>query len=205
MIGVQHCDFEAKFLFAISSKKPTGVNDGCYFALGSSLDKEKKMLRVEPPLRPGGRTLYVHTFPKLFEDTIFKHSPETVPHISHWLDEASYLTFCRSVMEVHETFVQKKRAKIAQSSGGSDPVEDRWDSWSGGSQREYLNRRAGYVFEYLEPQSLDLSVATVEPTSIHEDLLLYNQLVAYACWPRYQLSHLLGLLQTTHGWVSPLP
>lgn len=61
-IGMQNLDLQEQFLFAISPKKPTGVNDGCYFALGSSLDKEKKMLRVEPPLRPGGRTLYVHTF-----------------------------------------------------------------------------------------------------------------------------------------------
>jgi hypothetical protein len=63
----------------------------------------------------------------------------------------------------------------AQSSGGSDRVEDGWDSWSGESQREYLNERSGYFFEYMEPQSFDLSATTVEPTSIHQDLLLYNQ------------------------------
>ncbi|KAG1887633.1 kinase-like domain-containing protein [Suillus subluteus] len=165
-IGMQKFDRQGQFLFAISSKKPTGVNDGYYFALRSSLDKDS----VEPPLRPGDRTLYVHTFLKLLEDTEFKLSPETVPHISNRLDESSYLTFCRSVME------------DAQSSGGSDPVEDGWDSWSGESQGEYLNRRSGYVFEYLEPQSFNLSAATVEPTSIHQDLLLYNQLAADYSW-----------------------
>ncbi|KAG2071481.1 kinase-like protein [Suillus decipiens] len=181
-IGMQDFGHQGQFLFAISPKKPTGVNDGCYFALGSSLDKGKKMLRVEPPLLPGGRTLYVHTFPRLLEDTEFKPSPETVPHILHRLDEPSYLTFCRSVMEVYETFVRQKSAKDTQSSGGSDPVEDGWDSWSGESQREYLNRRAGYVFEYLEPQTFNLSTVTAEPTSIHQDLLLYNQLAADYSW-----------------------
>jgi hypothetical protein len=106
-IGMPNFDLhDGQFLFAISPKKPTGVNDGCYFALGSSLDGEKKMLRVEP-LCPGGHTLYVHTFPRLLEDTEFKPSKEPVHHISHRLDESSYLTFCRSVMEVYETFIQK--------------------------------------------------------------------------------------------------
>ncbi|KAG2340923.1 hypothetical protein BDR05DRAFT_840076, partial [Suillus weaverae] len=181
-IGMQDFDRQGQFLFAISPKKPSGVNDGCYFALGSSLDKEKKMLRIEPPLGLGDCTLYVHTFPRLLEDTEFKLSPETVPHISHQLDESSYRTFCRSVMEVYETFAREKCAKDVQSSGGSDVVEDGWDSWSGESQREYLNRRPGYVFEYLEPQSFDLSAVTVEPTSIHQDLLLYNQLAADYSW-----------------------
>ncbi|KAG2034635.1 kinase-like domain-containing protein [Suillus americanus] len=182
-IGMRNFGRQEHALFAVSSEKPTGVNDGCYFALGSSLDKDEKMLRVEPPLRPGhDLTLYVHTFPRLLEDTLFKLSPETVPHISHRLDESSYLTFCRSVMEVHETFVHKKSAKDPQSSGGSDPLEDGWDSWSGESQREYLHRRTGYVFEYLEPQSFNPSAATVEATYIYQDLLLYNQLAADYSW-----------------------
>ncbi|KAG1717675.1 hypothetical protein EDB19DRAFT_1183752 [Suillus lakei] len=181
-IGMQDFGRQGQFLFAISPQKPTGVNDGCYFTLGSSLDRERRMLHVEPPLRPGGRTLYVHTFPRLLEDTEFKLSPETVPHIPHRLDESSYLTFCGSVMEVYEKFVQQKCAKDAQSSGGSDPVEDGWDSWSGEAEGEYLNRRPGYVFEYLEPQSFNLSAVTIEPTSIYQDLLLYNQLAADYSW-----------------------
>ncbi|KAG2041060.1 hypothetical protein BDR03DRAFT_35203 [Suillus americanus] len=81
-VGMQDFDRQGQFLFAISSKKPTGVNDGCYFTLGSSLDKDKKMLRFEPPLRPGDRTLYVHTFPRLLEDTEFKLSPKKLCLIS---------------------------------------------------------------------------------------------------------------------------
>ncbi|KAG1849705.1 hypothetical protein DFJ58DRAFT_794829 [Suillus subalutaceus] len=80
---------QGQFLFAISSGKPTGVNDGCYFALGSSLSIERKTLHVEPSLRPSGRTLYVHTFPRLLEDAQFQISPVTVPHLPHRLDEAT--------------------------------------------------------------------------------------------------------------------
>ncbi|KAG0699226.1 kinase-like domain-containing protein [Suillus ampliporus] len=180
-IGLPNIDpRHGRFLFVISSQKPTGVNDGCYFALGSSLDIEMKMLRVEPPLQTGGPTLYVHTFPRLLEDTLFEISPVTVPHLPHQLDESSYLAFCRSVMEVYEKFVQQKCANDAHWSGGSDPVEDGWDSWSGESPREYLNKRAGYVFEHLDPDSFNLSA--VEPTSIYQDLLLYNQLTVDYSW-----------------------
>ncbi|KAG0707894.1 kinase-like domain-containing protein [Suillus ampliporus] len=179
-IGMQDLGLQGKYLFVISPHTPTGVNDGCCFALGSSLNKERKMLHLEPPLHPGGRTLYVHTFPRLLEDTIYDPSPVTVPHLPHQLDESSFLTFCRSVMEVNEKFVQEKCAKDAHSSGGNDPVEDGWDSWSGESHREYLNRRGGYVFEYLEPETFNLSA--VEPTSIYQDLLLYNQLATDYSW-----------------------
>ncbi|KAG0707893.1 kinase-like domain-containing protein [Suillus ampliporus] len=180
-VGLQElAPHHGRFLFVISTRKPTGVNDGCYFALGSSLDKERKMLRVAPPLRTDFHTLYVHTFPKLLEDTQFDISPVTVPHLQQQLDESSYLTFCRSVLEVHEKFVQEKCANDTRSSGGSNPVEDGWDSWSGESRREYLNRRGGYVFEYLDPETFNLSA--VEPTSIYQDLLLYNQLATDYSW-----------------------
>jgi hypothetical protein len=163
---------QGQFLFAISSEKPTGVNDGCYFTLGSSLNIEKKTLRVEPPLSPGRHTLYVHTFPRLLEDAQFQISPAIVPHLPHRLDESSFLAFCGSVLEVYAKFL--KRANDARSSGGSEPVEDGWDSWSGESPYEYEHDRGGYVFEYLEPQNFNMSAA-VETTSVYHNLLLYNQ------------------------------
>lgn len=173
-VGMQDLGRQGQFLFAISSEKPTGVNDGCYFTLGSSLNIEKKTLRVEPPLSPGGHTLYVHTFPRLLEDAQFQISPAIVPHLPHRLDESSFLAFCGSVLEVYAKFL--KRANDARSSGGSEPVEDGWDSWSGESPYEYEHDRGGYVFEYLEPQNFNMSAA-VETTSVYHDLLLYNQLL----------------------------
>ncbi|KAG2071500.1 kinase-like protein [Suillus decipiens] len=178
-IGMQDMGRQGQFLFAISSEKPTGVNDGCYFALGSSLNIERKMLCVEPSLYPGGRTLYVHTFPRLLEDAQFQISPVTVPHLPHRLDESSFLAFCGSVLDVYAKFL--KCANDAHSSGGSEPVEDGWDSWSGQSPYEYRHDRGGYVFEYLDPQNFDTSTA-VEATSIYQDLLLYNQLAADYSW-----------------------
>ncbi|KAG2145178.1 hypothetical protein DEU56DRAFT_754054 [Suillus clintonianus] len=184
-VGVQDLGRQGHFLFVISPEKPTGVNDGCYFTLGSSLIVERKMLHVEPPLRPGGRTFYIHTFPRLLEDAQFEFSPATVPHLPHRLEEFSFLAFCGSVMAVFEKFV--KRANDARSSGGSELVEDGWDSWSGESPYEYRRDPGGYVFEYLEPQSFQMSAAAVGATSIYQDLLLSN------------------LLQATHERVSPLP
>ncbi|KAG1887625.1 hypothetical protein F4604DRAFT_1717852 [Suillus subluteus] len=178
-VGMQDLGRQGQFLFAISSEKPTGVNDGCYFALGSSLSIERKMLHIEPSLRPSGRTLYIHTFPRLLEDAQFQISPVTVPHLPHRLDEASFLAFCGSVLKVYAKFL--KCANDAHSSGGSEPVEDGWDSWSGKSPYEYEYDRGGYIFEYLEPQDFNMSTA-VEATSIYQDLLLYNQLAADYSW-----------------------
>ncbi|KAG2145176.1 kinase-like domain-containing protein [Suillus clintonianus] len=188
--GVQDLCRQGQFLFVISPEKPTGVNDGCYFTLGSSLNIERKMLHVEPPLRPGGRTLYIHTFPRLQadaipilrlqEDGLFEFSLAAVPHLPHRLDESSFLAFCGSVMDVFEKFV--KRANDARSSGGSELVEDGWDSWSGESPYEYVRDPGGYVFEYLEPQSFRMSAAAVGATSIYQDLLLYKQIAADYSW-----------------------
>jgi len=171
-VGMQDLGRQGQFLFAISSEKPTGVNDGCYFTLGSSLSIERKMLRVEPSLCPSGHTLYVHTFPRLLEDAQFQISPVTVPHLPHRLDEPSFLAFCNSVLEIYTKFL--KCANDARSSGGSELVEDGWDSWSGKSPYEYEHDRGGYVFEHLEPENFDMSTV-VEATSIYQDLLLYNQ------------------------------
>ncbi|KAG0707543.1 hypothetical protein DFH29DRAFT_871545 [Suillus ampliporus] len=124
------------------------------------------MLHVEPPLRPEGGALYVHTFPRLLEDMTF--------------DVLPLLAFCRSVSDDYEAIVQAKYAKDDRSPGGSEPVKDKWDSWSGRSQREHRNKPRGYVLEYLESQSFDPSA--VEPPSIDQDLLLYNQLVADYSW-----------------------
>ncbi|KAG1841823.1 hypothetical protein DFJ58DRAFT_807718 [Suillus subalutaceus] len=150
-VGMQDLGRQGQFLFAISSGKPTGVNDGVI---------ERKTLHVEPSLRPSGRTLYVHTFPRLLEDAQFQISPVTVPHLPHRLDEASFLlAFCGSVLEIYEFL---KCANDAHSSGGSEPVEDGWDSWSGKSPYEYEHDRGA--------------------TFIYQDLLLYNQLAADYSW-----------------------
>ncbi|KAG1779413.1 hypothetical protein EV702DRAFT_99782 [Suillus placidus] len=41
-IGLDNQLREGDFLFAVSPQKPSGVNKGCYFALGSSLDGGRK-------------------------------------------------------------------------------------------------------------------------------------------------------------------
>ncbi|KAG2058191.1 hypothetical protein BDR06DRAFT_950604, partial [Suillus hirtellus] len=133
------------------------------------------MLHVEPPLHPEGGTIYVHTFPKLLEDIEYER-PASVAHLPHQLEESSYFTFCRAVLDDYDRMLQEKYTNEERSSGGSEPVGDEWDMWNTQQQTEGAPQKNGYVFEYLEPQSFDLSA--VEPPSIYQDLLLYNQYVA---------------------------
>lgn len=101
-------------------------------------------------------------------------------HLPHQLEESSYLTFCRAVLDDYDRMLQEKYTNEERSSGGSEPVGDEWDMWNTQQQTEGAPQKNGYVFEYLEPQSFDLSA--VEPPSIYQDLLLYNQPTADYSW-----------------------
>ncbi|KAG1841813.1 kinase-like domain-containing protein [Suillus subalutaceus] len=58
---------------------------------------------------------------------------------------------------------------------------DEWHTWNAyNKQSDWERKHNGYVFEYLEPHSFDLSA--VEPPSIYQNLLLYNQLTADYSW-----------------------
>ncbi|KAG1868453.1 hypothetical protein F4604DRAFT_910890 [Suillus subluteus] len=108
-VGLHDNSQEGDFLFAISPQKPSGVNKGCYFALGSSLDAGRKMLHVEPPLHPEGGTLYVHTFPRLLEYVESARSrARTVPRLPHQLEKSSYLTFCHSVLHDYDRKIHER-------------------------------------------------------------------------------------------------
>ncbi|KAG1738726.1 hypothetical protein EDB19DRAFT_880411 [Suillus lakei] len=51
-IGLYINRCQGQLLFVVSPRKPSRVNEGCYFAMGSSLDQGTKLLHVEPPLHP---------------------------------------------------------------------------------------------------------------------------------------------------------
>ncbi|KAG1815140.1 uncharacterized protein BJ212DRAFT_258508 [Suillus subaureus] len=147
-VGLHDYLQEGDFLFAISPQKPNGVNEGCYFALGSSLDGNRKMLHIEPPLHPEGGTLYVHTFPRLLEYVEpVRSQVRTVPRLPYQLEKSSYLTFCHSVLDDHDRILQDKYTNNERSSGGSGPVGDDWN----------------------------FDLPSVRPPSIYQELLLYNQ------------------------------
>ncbi|KAG1779415.1 kinase-like domain-containing protein [Suillus placidus] len=116
------------------------------------------MLHVEPPLHPeGGTTLYVHTFPRLLEH-VEPRAARSQVRLLHQLDESSYLAFCRSVLDDYDRILQEKYANDERSSGGSDPVEDEWATWSIWQETEGMLKPNGY------------------------DLLLYNQFAADYSW-----------------------
>ncbi|KAG1754711.1 uncharacterized protein EDB91DRAFT_1076828 [Suillus paluster] len=121
------------------------------------------MLHVEPPLRPEGDALYVHTFSEL-DDREFRRPPVAVPHLQHQMEESSYLTFCRSVSDDYE-WQQSREGRMG------------YVEWF---VTEHRNERNGYFFEYLRPRSFDLSAA--KPPPIYQDLLLYKQLTADYSW-----------------------
>jgi len=129
---------EGDFLFAISPQKPSGVNEGCYFALRSSLDEGSKMLHVQPPLHPKGGTLYVHTFPKLLEH-LELDPPVSVAHLPHQLEESSYLAFCRSVLDDYDKILQEN-TRMARMNAHL-VVVNRWGT--NGIRGKPTNKRRG--------------------------------------------------------------
>jgi hypothetical protein len=76
-------------------------------------------------------------------------------------------------LDDYDNILKNKYATDERSSGGYGPVGDEWGTWSIWQDTEGMLKANGYVFEYLEPQSFDLSA--VQLPSIYQDLLLYNQ------------------------------
>ncbi|THH19818.1 hypothetical protein EW146_g1422 [Bondarzewia mesenterica] len=164
-------------LFVVSSQKPIGVNKDCFFALGSAVDQKYRALTVNPPISLGGRALYVHTFPKLhacFQGDVDITSSSYSPYR---LDESNFHTFCHSVMEDHHN---RKKLTHCPSSGGDEPVENGWDTWSGSTTTgmEYLRKPVSCVYELLEYEDPSL----LDPPAIYEELLMYKQLAADYSW-----------------------
>ncbi|KAF8515061.1 hypothetical protein JB92DRAFT_2916075 [Gautieria morchelliformis] len=150
------------YLFIVSPQKPTGLNSDCYFTVASTVSEETRHLRVHPPLTRDGPTLYIHTFPKLYEE------------------ESSFRIFCRSVMKDHSRRMRLQRLETIRTSSphDADKVQSDWDTWSGQLDEEYLHEPGGLVYEHLPFNNLPLQ----EPCSIHQELLLYKQFTADYSW-----------------------
>ncbi|KAH7907916.1 kinase-like domain-containing protein [Hygrophoropsis aurantiaca] len=169
-IGLQKpSDPPCYVLFLVSARKPEGWNG------------------KQNPARPSRALAATSDWPHtLFEDSLDPDPGESVlvpAEFPHHLDDSDFLTFCRSVLEQHNTLLQEHiqpNISNARFSGGDDPVQADWDSWSGQSPKEFMHKAFGYMFEFLEPEIFDFS--TLESPSIYEELFLYKQLTAEYSW-----------------------
>ncbi|KAH7907915.1 kinase-like domain-containing protein [Hygrophoropsis aurantiaca] len=177
-------------LFLVSRKKP--AQGGPCFTLGPAFDQpeESKTLHVRPgpSLSPDGHTLYVHTFPKIFERLPHVNTGRSVPapaEFPHHLEDSSLLMFCRSVLEQHDTcrqeWTQAATDAQARCSGEEDPVQADWDTWSGRSPREGLYERIIAV--------QTVSSSTISYVSSGIQVILFSKLTAEYSWSGVTAAH----------------
>ncbi|OBZ65277.1 2-haloalkanoic acid dehalogenase [Grifola frondosa] len=159
---------------------PTG-SDGDCLPLASS-EGERIDLVVNPPFPLSfGRPLYLHAG-ICFEDNGFDLSSAGDPaDVQYRLDEESFRLFCgatRASLQKRDDllFLNKKKRRI---SGGDDPVEDSWDSWSGRSERETLHDPKAFAFQRVPFAELNLPL---EPPTIYNELRLFRQLTNDFSW-----------------------
>lgn len=162
-------------LFLISTRKPSGISQDCYLALEPAAKEEKQTLVVNPPLPSQGKPLYVHTYPWLLEEPMLEDEGTCVKPGPHHLDEPSFRIFCRSVLEDRPRCLklEKSQAMKLASSGGPEPVEEGWQTFSGGPANEYLNKPPWNKYDYLEFENLPIE----GPPSIYKELESYERLV----------------------------
>ena len=166
-------DAHLSMLFIVSSERPAGASKNCFFTLGPVAKKMDRVLTVTPPLSSSESPLYLYTFPKLLADYTVSDLDVSGDRFSgpHVLDAEDFRIFCNSILGDG-----RRRTMELRSSGGDDPVEDGWETWSGKSAAgtEYRQKPRSCVFELLDwrdPSSLAWP-------SIYNELLLYKQCVA---------------------------
>ena len=160
-------------LFIVSSEKPVGASKNCFFTLAPAAENSERVLTVTPPLSSSERPFYLYTFPKLLANYTVSDLDVSGDRFSgpHQLDEADFKIFCKSILEDDH-----RREVEPRSSGGDDPVEDGWQTWSGRSATgtEYLRKPRSRFYELLDWRD----PSTLARPTIYNELLLYKQYVA---------------------------
>lgn len=175
-------------LCVISPGKPTGEAAGCYFALDSAgvEEPEDKILSVEPRLPSYGRPLYLHTYPKLFDEPYYPdssldpastHCTVCANPSPHRLTNDSFELLCQTIkVQSRRKYEQVSLDRDKDFSlDGRDLDEKAWDSWSGKSVSRPDRTSFWYVFDHLPFKPEDLPVLSVH--SVVDEVLLYNEYV----------------------------
>ena len=186
-------------LFIVSSEKPVGASKNCFFTLAPAAENSERVLTVTPPLSSSERPFYLYTFPKLLANYTVSDLDVSGDRFSgpHQLDEADFKIFCKSILEDDH-----RREVEPRSSGGDDPVEDGWQTWSGRSATgtEYLRKPRSRFYELLDWRD----PSTLARPSIYNELLLYKQYVALLIRPLNacdQLNH-VSRLGSDYSWAG---
>lgn len=165
-------------LLIISPKKPTGIFEDFFCSVShdsTAPSTRDRQVEVAPPLRDDGKPLYLHTIPRL-KGPFFEKDDNKWPS-AHQLSEDDLLKVISASLEDYKHFSERmetlKRSRAG--SGGEERPSMEWETWSGRSQIEYLNRTSALDFD-VDDGAIPLHAFDSVPR-IHHDLLLYFQSV----------------------------
>ncbi|KAI0056096.1 kinase-like protein [Artomyces pyxidatus] len=168
-------------LFVISTEKPSGDYEGCYFPLVPTEHKEKMILTVEPPFPRCSGPLYVHTSPILEEFSHLNHirRRETTDHVSPYkLDDASFGNFRKAASEEFLSNAARFRPEdcvdphYTSAMDGSDTLSS-WDIWISPPHRGLILECHDYLPFYLPLR---------EPPSMYRELSAFRQYLEDYFW-----------------------
>jgi len=140
-------------LFPICTTKPKGLFQDRYVLVASDRNDSgnARQLPVKPTLSTSdSRPLYVHTAPMLFERN-YRASGD-----GHWpskyratdLDLQNFIQFALQDHRETRKLCEKSRIQRVHQ-GDYEIVRDDWETWSGQSSPELLNRDNTMVFEFF--------------------------------------------------------
>lgn len=156
-------------LFMVSREKPRAPFSDYYFPLTPG--DEKPPLNLNAPL-PFIGPLYLHTF--ALKESADSFAAEPIESSRYQLDAPSLERF---VSWFHDAR-SPPALTSARRSGGPEPVEPDWDSFSDGGRWEHRGPRSTYDFQISSFQS---ELLTQLP-SVWDELLFFDQLVEDYSW-----------------------
>ncbi|KZV70170.1 kinase-like protein [Peniophora sp. CONT] len=170
--------FSSKGLFIVSRHKPRAPFQDFYLPLTS--DDQKQALKLNSPLSSDDGPLYIHTFPMIYDISADrKHADPSsllIEPSHHQLDEESYvrlITFFRDTCPPHVP---------VRLSGGLEPVQAGWETFSGQpkNERQFERPQRGFKFE-ISPFH-EAALATVTTTDAWMELTVLRRLQEEYSW-----------------------
>jgi hypothetical protein len=166
----------APILYLVSANKPAGIGEGCFVTLTEAPSTSPREFQVSPSLNSNSRPLYIHTshyYVEPLPEDDNSDGWETTFQLASCDQERLFRAILeddRKMEEYHE-----KRQTI-RTSGGEEPVEFNWETWSAYSQEELCPRQPDQIYQHqilkYFPWDLD------NDTDIIKELAFFKELVS---------------------------
>ena len=169
-------------LLGVSPRKPTGEHADDYFALNPAESGEERVLVTEPPVSTTQR-LYLHLFPRIVFPNFHglgvesANPPTSATDGTYEFERESFDRLCAAFHPpIIETHVTVERAWERATSGGDEPVQDDWQTWSGPSEKEsgpggLVGRPWTWTYDLVKTDDW----TTVPEPTITQELLIMEQ------------------------------